>query len=94
MSNLATHGSSKKPASTMDPISRFLVVALAILVLAVLAGTLVARLTGFSLSSVPASTIVDVRELGFRDLPNGVVEVFEWHSKTSLAQIPSGEGAF
>lgn len=78
----------------MDSSSRILMVGLALFVMAVLAATLTARLTGYSMSSVPDAAVVDVRELGFRDLPNGVVEVFEWNSNASIAKIPSGEGAF
>ncbi|MDA8962321.1 photosynthetic complex assembly protein PuhC, partial [Congregibacter sp.] len=78
----------------MDSSSRILMVGLALLVMAILAATLIARLTGYSMNSVPDAAIVDVRELGFRDLPNGVVDVFEWQSKVSIARIPSGEGAF
>lgn len=78
----------------MDSSSRILMVGLALFVMAVLAATLTARLTGYSMSSVPDAAVVDVRELGFRDLPNGVVEVFEWNSNASIARIPSGEGAF
>lgn len=80
--------------STMDTGSRILMVGLAVFVMAVLAATLTARLTGYSMNSVPDAAVVDVRELGFRDLPNGVVEVFEWQSKASIAKIPSGAGAF
>ncbi|MFK8042020.1 photosynthetic complex assembly protein PuhC [Congregibacter sp.] len=94
MSNTATPEQSGARTSTLDPSSRVLLVGLAMFVLAILAATLFARLTGYSMNSVPEAVVVDVRELGFRDLPNGVVEVFEWNSKSSLATIPSGEGAF
>ncbi|WOJ96445.1 photosynthetic complex assembly protein PuhC [Congregibacter brevis] len=94
MSNAVTPEQSGGRASTLDPSSRALLVGLAIFVLAILAATLFARLTGYSMNSIPESTVVDVRELGFRDLPNGVVEVFEWNSKSAIAAIPSGEGAF
>lgn len=78
----------------MDPTSRILLAGLAVVVMAVLAATLIARLTGYSMESMPDTAVVDVRQLGFRDIPNGVVEVFEWNSKVSLAKIQSGEGAF
>lgn len=78
----------------MDSTSRILLAGLAVVVMAVLAATLIARLTGYSMDSMPDTAVMDVRELGFRDIPNGVVEVFEWNSKTSLAKIQSGEGAF
>ncbi|WP_439106995.1 photosynthetic complex assembly protein PuhC [Congregibacter sp.] len=94
MSNAMTHSPSGTRTSTMDSGSRILVAGLAVFVMAVLAATLIARLTGYSMDSVPEATVLDVRELGFRDLPNGVVEVFEWQSKDTIASIPSGEGAF
>ncbi|EAQ96264.2 photosynthetic complex assembly protein PuhC [Congregibacter litoralis] len=80
--------------NTMDSGSRILLAGLAVFVMAVLAATLIARLTGYSMDSAPESAVIETRELGFRDLPDGAVEVFEWHSKSSLATIPSGEGAF
>lgn len=78
----------------MDTGSRILIGSLAVLAMFALTATLVARLTGFSISSVPDSPVVDVRELGFRDLPNGVVEVFEWQSQETISMIPSGDGSF
>ena len=94
LSNTVTPEQSGARTSTLDPSSRVLLVGLAIFVLAILAATLFARLTGYSMNSVPEAAVTDVRKLGFRDLPNGVVEVFEWNSKTAIATIPSGEGAF
>jgi len=78
----------------MDPTSSLLLAGLAVVVMAVLAATLIARLTGYTVESMPDTAVVDVRELGFRDIANGAVEVFEWNSKVSLAIIQSGEGAF
>ena len=94
MSNAMTQNSPVSRRSTMDASSRILMTGVAIFVMAVLAATLIARLTGYSMNSVPDANLVDVRELGFRDLPNGEVEVFEWQSKDAIARIPSGEGAF
>jgi putative photosynthetic complex assembly protein len=78
----------------MDTTSRVLMASLATIAMLTLAATLVARLTGFTTNSIPDSVVVNVVQVGFRDLPEGVVEVYEWETENSLAKIPSGEGAF
>lgn len=63
-------------------------------VVALLSAVLTARLTGFDASAVPPAAVVETRLLGFRDLPGGVVEVFDWDTQELLERIPSGEGSF
>jgi len=69
-------------------------VALGAVLVALLAAVLTARLTGFDASAVPASPVIDSRNLGFRDLPGGIVEVYDWDTQALLSRIPSGEGSF
>ncbi|MEO1079577.1 MAG: photosynthetic complex assembly protein PuhC [Pseudomonadota bacterium] len=66
----------------------------AVLMTALLIAVLTARLTGFDASMVPEAPVVDTRMLDFRDLPGGVVEVFDWDTQVLLERIPSGEGSF
>lgn len=75
-------------------LSPALLIAVAVAVTALLAAVLTARLTGFDASAVPASPVVESRLLGFRDLPGGVVEVYDWNTQDVLERIPSGEGSF
>lgn len=93
MENTLGHkgGQRRSAAATSQ---QWLMIAVAGVVMAVMVATLVARLTGYQADSIPASTVVELRELGFRDLPRGVVEVFEWNSDQTVALIPSGEGSF
>ena len=50
-----------RKSSFMDSSSRILMVGLALFVMAVLAATLTARLTGYSMNSVPDAAVVDAR---------------------------------
>lgn len=74
--------------------SRILLMAISILLLLVLIGTLVARLTGYTAVELPPTTVTEMRQLGFRDLPRGVVEVYDWQSGDIIMRIESGEGSF
>jgi putative photosynthetic complex assembly protein len=74
--------------------SQWLLIVLAGVVMAVMVATLIARLTGYQADSTPTSAVIEMREIGFRDLPRGVVEVYEWHSGQTIVLIPSGEGSF
>jgi putative photosynthetic complex assembly protein len=71
-----------------------LLLGVAVLVTALLVAILTARLTGFDASAIPDSPVVHSRLLGFRDLPGGVVEVYDWDTQALLDRIPSGEGSF
>ncbi len=53
--------------------SRIMLISIAIVMLVVLIGTLAARLTGYTAVELPPATVVEMRQLGFRDLPRGVV---------------------
>ncbi len=75
-------------------VNPFVVAALAALVIASLAVTLIARLTDYDASAVPASPVLESRLLGFRDLPGGVVQVYDWEDGRVLRTIGSGEGSF
>jgi putative photosynthetic complex assembly protein len=59
-----------------------------------LSAVLAARLSGFDASAVPDSPVVESRRLGFRDMPGGVVEVYDWDTQEILQRIESGEGSF
>jgi putative photosynthetic complex assembly protein len=78
----------------MDASSRLLMGGIAVVAMLVLAATLAARLTGFTADSIPEAAAVDMRQLGFRDLPGGVVEAYDWQSGETLTRMSSGEGAF
>jgi putative photosynthetic complex assembly protein len=91
--NTLGHNGEKRDGATAT-LQQWLLIALAGVVMAVMVATLIARLTGYQADSIPDSTVVEVRELGFRDLPRGVVEVFEWNSDQTIAFIPAGEGSF
>jgi putative photosynthetic complex assembly protein len=78
----------------MDANSRLLMGGIAVVAMLVLAATLAARLTGFTTDSIPDASVVDMRQLGFRDLPGGVVEAYDWQSGETLTSMSSGEGAF
>jgi putative photosynthetic complex assembly protein len=84
-------GADLKPQQKIPPA---VLVGLAALVVALLAAVLTARLTGFDASAVPESPVIDSRSLGFRDLPDGVVEVYDWDTQVVLTRIASGEGSF
>lgn len=71
-----------------------LLMGVGVLLIALLAAVLTARLTGFDASAVPDSPIVESRLLDFRDLPGGVVEVYDWENDILLNRFPSGEGSF
>ncbi len=75
-------------------LSPALLVGVAIVLMALLAAVLTARLTGFDASALPDSPVVESRLLDFRDLPGGVVEVYDWETGSLLSRIPSGEGSF
>jgi putative photosynthetic complex assembly protein len=84
-------GSNLKAQQKVPPA---VLVGVAALVIVLLAAVLAARLTGFDASAVPESPVIDSRNLGFRDLPGGVVEVYDWDTQVVLSSIPSGEGSF
>ena len=90
MENTLGHSEQRHDNTT----SQWLLTGIAGIVMAVLAATLVARLTGYQADSTPVSTVTELRELGFRDLPRGVVEIYEWHSDRTIARLPAGEGSF
>ena len=69
-------------------------IGIAVLVTALLAAVLAARLTGFDASAVPDSPVIESRRLGFRDLPDGVVEVYDWDSREIVERVAAGEGSF
>ena len=69
-------------------------IGVALCVVALLSAVLTARLTGFDASAIPDAAPVTTRLLGFRDLPGGVVEVYDWETQELLERIPSGEGSF
>ena len=69
-------------------------IGIAVLTVALLSAVLAARLTGFDASAVPDSPVVEVRRLGFRDLPDGVVEVYDWDTQETIERVASGEGSF
>ena len=69
-------------------------ISVAVCVVALLSAVLTARLTGFDASAVPEAAVVESRLLGFRDMPGGVVEIYDWDSRELLERIPSGEGSF
>lgn len=71
-----------------------LLIGIAVAVTALLAAVLTARLTGFDASAVPDSPVIGARMLGFRDQPQGVVEIYDWDTQVVLQRIPSGEGSF
>jgi putative photosynthetic complex assembly protein len=89
--NTAPRGAGDTNDKRLSPA---LLVGLAFLMMALLAAVLTARLTGFDASAVPESPVVDSRLLDFRDLPGGVVEVYDWETGALLSRIPSGEGSF
>ncbi len=70
------------------------IAALATVVVASLVLTLIARMTGYDASVVPESPVAESRLLGFRDLPGGVVEVYDWEDGKVLRSVESGEGSF
>jgi putative photosynthetic complex assembly protein len=82
---------ARQPAQKLPPA---LLLGIAVLVTGLLVAVLTARLSGFDASAVPSSPIVDTRMLGFRDMPGGVVEVYDWDTEVLLDRIPSGEGSF
>jgi hypothetical protein len=49
--------------------SQWLLIVLAGVVMAVMVAVLIARLTGYQADSTPTSAVIDMREIGFRDLP-------------------------
>lgn len=89
MENTLNRGTNGNASGT-----HYLLVAVSVVVLSVLAATLIARLTGFTASDATTAAVLDTRHLGFRDLPGGIVEVYDWDSETTLQRIGSGEGAF
>ena len=54
----------------------------------------VARLTGYTVPTVPPSPIVDTRPLLFTDLERGVIEVNDGNDGELLLRIEAGEQAF
>ena len=88
-----SHGDRGNAPATQK-LSPAMLVGVAALMTALLAAVLAARLTGFDASAVPPSPVVEMRTLGFRDRPGGVVEIYDWNTQELLERIPSGEGSF
>ncbi|MFK7830892.1 MAG: photosynthetic complex assembly protein PuhC [Congregibacter sp.] len=84
--------SNNTPAN--DPATRYFVMGLAAIALMVLVATLVARLTGYTAETIPDTPVLDMREIGFRDQPGGIVVAYEWHSEQELLRLAPGEGSF
>lgn len=74
--------------------TRLILIGLASLVLLVLVATLIARLTGYTTATPPSETIIELRELGFRDLPRGIVEIYDWQDETVITRLAAGDGSF
>jgi len=92
--NTLSRGSHDSLPNNERALSPALLIGVTVCVVALLAAVLTARLTGFDASAVPEAAVVQSRLLGFRDMPGGVVEVYDWDSRELLDRFPSGEGSF
>lgn len=89
MENTLSHGDTQGAAN-----ARLMLIGVSSLVLLVLIATLIARLTGYSTGTPPVSPVTEMRELGFRDMPRGVVDIYDWQSEAVIARLSAGEGSF
>lgn len=94
MENTLSQGTHDSLPNNERALSPAVLIAVAVCVVALLSAVLTARLTGFDASAVPEAAVLETRLLGFRDLPAGVVEVYDWDTREVLERIPSGEGSF
>ena len=79
------------PTSTGTP---WPMLGIGVVLLLVLATVLVARLTGYNAAPESAPIAVESRALGFRDLPQGRIEIYHWDSGEVLQTLETGEGSF
>ena len=79
------------PTSTGTP---WPMLGIGVVLLLILVSVLVARLTGYTAVSEGTPIAVESRALGFRDLPQGRIEIFHWGSGAVLQALESGEGSF
>jgi putative photosynthetic complex assembly protein len=92
--NTLSRGSHDSLPNNERALSPAVLIGVTVCVVALLSAVLAARLTGFDASAVPEAAVLETRMLGFRDLPGGVVEVYDWESRELLERFPSGEGSF
>ncbi len=87
------HSTAQPFADAQRPVP-LAVAALGAVLLIVLCAVLVARLTGFEPAQPQLGALVESRLLGFRDLPRGRIEVYDWESAEVITSIDAGEGSF